>query len=40
MKRVTARKKFRAKLREFKEWLKEARTLPTPEFLKIVPNPN
>jgi group II intron reverse transcriptase/maturase len=36
MKRVTARKKFRAKLREFKEWLKENRTLPTPELMKIV----
>jgi RNA-directed DNA polymerase len=36
MKRVTARKKFRAKLREFKEWLKKNRTLPTPELMKIV----
>lgn len=26
MKRITARKKFRAKLREFKEWVKKART--------------
>ncbi len=34
MKRVTARKKFRAKLREFKEWLKKNRTLPTPELMK------
>jgi group II intron reverse transcriptase/maturase len=36
MKRVTARKKFRAKLREFKEWLKKNRTLPTSELMKIV----
>jgi RNA-directed DNA polymerase len=28
MKRVTSRKKFRAKLVAFKEWLKEARVLP------------
>lgn len=34
MKRVTSRKKFRAKLREFKEWLKKSRTLPTPELMK------
>jgi RNA-directed DNA polymerase len=36
MKRVTARKKFKAKLREFKEWLKKNRTLPTPELLSRV----
>jgi len=35
MKRVTARKKFKAKLRVFKEWLKKSRTLPTPELMKI-----
>ena len=32
MKRVTARKKFGAKLKEFKEWLKKARTLKTKEL--------
>lgn len=32
MKRVTARKKFTAKLQVFKEWLKKARTLPTAEL--------
>lgn len=36
MKRVTARKKFKAKLRMFKEWLKINRTLPTPELMKAV----
>lgn len=36
MKRVTARKKFKAKLREFTVWLKKNRTLPTPELMKIV----
>lgn len=36
MKRVTSRKKFKAKLRIFKEWLKMNRTLPTPELMKIV----
>lgn len=35
MKRVTARKKFKAKLRIFKEWLKKSRALPTPELMKI-----
>lgn len=35
MKRVTARKKFKAKLRVFKEWLKKSRALPTPELMKI-----
>jgi group II intron reverse transcriptase/maturase len=32
MKRVTARKKFVAKLKDFKEWLKKARTLKTKEL--------
>ena len=32
MKRVTARKKFGAKLKEFKEWLKKARALKTKEL--------
>ena len=32
MKRVTARKKFTAKLKVFKEWLKKARTLKTMEL--------
>lgn len=36
MKRVTARKKFKAKLREFKTWLKKNRTLPTLELMEIV----
>jgi group II intron reverse transcriptase/maturase len=36
MKRVTARKKFIAKLRIFKEWLLKARTLKTKELWKIV----
>jgi len=36
MKRVTARKKYVAKLRIFKEWLKVARTLKTKELWKIV----
>jgi group II intron reverse transcriptase/maturase len=36
MKRVTARKKFKAKLRVFKDWLKENRGLPTPELMRIV----
>lgn len=36
MKRVTARKKFKAKLREFKEWLKKNRTLPTPKLMQRV----
>ena len=34
MKRKTSRKKFKAKLLAFKEWLKENRTLPTPELMK------
>ena len=32
MKRVTARKKFTAKVKAFKEWLKKARTLKTKEL--------
>jgi RNA-directed DNA polymerase len=36
MKRVTARKKFIAKLRIFKEWLLKARTLKTKELWEIV----
>lgn len=35
MKRVTARKKFIAKLKAFKEWLKEARTLKTSDLWEI-----
>jgi hypothetical protein len=35
MKRVTARKKFKAKLRVFKEWLKKSRALPTPDLMRI-----
>jgi group II intron reverse transcriptase/maturase len=35
MKRVTARKKFVAKLRIFKEWLKQARTMKTKELWEI-----
>jgi len=34
MKRITSRKKYRAKVREFKEWVKRSRTLPTPELMK------
>ena len=34
MKRVTARKKFKAKLQVFKEWLKKSRTLPTPKLME------
>jgi len=36
MKRITSRKKFKAKLRIFKEWLKENRTLPTAELMRTV----
>jgi len=36
MKRITSRKKFKAKLLAFKEWLKENRTLPTPELMETV----
>jgi RNA-directed DNA polymerase len=35
MKRVTARKKFTAKLKAFKEWLKRARTMKTKELWEI-----
>ena len=35
MKRVTARKKFIAKVKIFKEWLKKARTLKTKELWRI-----
>ena len=31
MKRVTSRKKFTAKLKDFKQWLKKARTMKTKE---------
>jgi RNA-directed DNA polymerase len=34
MKRKTSRKKFKAKLLAFKEWLKKSRTLTTPELMK------
>jgi RNA-directed DNA polymerase len=34
MKRKTSRKKFKAKLLAFKEWLKKSRALPTPELMK------
>jgi group II intron reverse transcriptase/maturase len=36
MKRVTSRKKYKAKLLIFKEWLKKSRTLPTPAIMKTV----
>jgi RNA-directed DNA polymerase len=36
MKRVTARKKFTAKLKIFKEWLKKARIMKTKELWEIV----
>jgi RNA-directed DNA polymerase len=36
MKRVTARKKFTAKLNAFKEWLKKARNLKTKELWETV----
>jgi group II intron reverse transcriptase/maturase len=36
MKRRTSRKKFKAKLLAFKEWLKENRTLPTPDLMEKV----
>jgi len=35
MKRVTSRKKFTAKLKIFKEWLKKARTMKTKELWRI-----
>ena len=34
MKRKTSRKKFKAKLLAFKDWLKKSRVLPTPELMK------
>jgi len=34
MKRVTARKKFVAKLKAFKEWLMSNKTLPTKDIWK------
>lgn len=34
MKRKTSRKKFKAKLLAFKDWLKKNRVLPTPELMK------
>ena len=36
MKRVTSRKKFRAKLKGFKQWLKSARNMKTKELWTIV----
>jgi group II intron reverse transcriptase/maturase len=36
MKRVTARKKYRAKLAEFKKWIKRARTEPLPKIMRQV----
>jgi RNA-directed DNA polymerase len=36
MKRITSRKKFKAKLLALKEWLKKSRTLPTSELMKTV----
>jgi group II intron reverse transcriptase/maturase len=36
MKRITAGKKFKTKLRAFKEWLKQNRTLPIPELMATV----
>lgn len=36
MKRITSRKKFKAKLLAFKEWLKENRTMPIPELMETV----
>ncbi len=35
LKRKTARNKFRAKLKEFKEWVRANRTMPTQELLKL-----
>jgi len=34
MKRITSRKKFGAKVHQFKEWLKRSRTMPTRELMK------
>ena len=36
MKRVTSRKKFTAKIRMFRDWLKASRTLPTDELMEKV----
>ncbi len=36
MKRVTSSKKFTAKIRMFRDWLKANRTLPTDEFMEKV----
>ncbi|KGO34718.1 maturase [Desulfobulbus sp. Tol-SR] len=36
MKRLTSRKKFKAKLLALKEWLKANRTSPVPELMKTV----
>jgi hypothetical protein len=36
MKRITSRKKFTAKIRMFRDWLKASRTLPTRELMKRV----
>ena len=36
MKRVTARKKFRVRAAEFKQWIKQARTQPIPEIWKTL----
>ena len=36
MKRVTSRKKFTAKIRMFRDWLKANRTLPTDELMEKV----
>lgn len=36
MKRTTSRKKFSAAIRKFKDWLKENRTLPTPDLMAKV----
>jgi hypothetical protein len=36
MKRVTARKRFTAKVKVFKVWLKKARTMKTPELWETV----
>ena len=34
MKRITSRKKFGTKVRQFKEWLKRSRTMPTRQLMK------
>jgi len=36
MKRITSRKKFSAKIRMFRDWLKASRTLPTDELMEKV----